>query len=367
MKQKKPFRLFLFLSVFSIPLFSQTRPHTGAGSYEKEMTALRTTIEKNFFDSSSGYYKEWPGKDQPRHPYTYLWSLCALFQAGNEIEKIEPGAKLLQPLLVDIRDYYDPAPPQPGYADYIRKFTGGERYYDDNQWLGITALDAFSRTKQKIWLQLGKEIYTFMMTGYDTVLSGGLYWKENQKTSKNTCSNGPGILVALQLYQATKEKKYLDTALLLYEWTNKKLQAPSGLYYDNISIKDGRISKPVLSYNTGTMLQSNIYLYESTGNGKYLKRAKAIADSSLPFFYGGEHFRDAYWFNAVLLRAYQHLLKYDKDKRYILAFKKCLDNALHTDRNAQGLFAEKGKTLDLVAHGGMLEILARFAWLEKNK
>ena len=143
-------------------------------------------------------------------------------------------------------------------------------------------------------------------------------------SSKNTCSNGPGVLVAIQLYQATKDKNYLDAALKIFNWTNAKLQAPSGLYWDNIRTKDGSISKPILSYNTGTMLQSNLYLYESTGDKKYLKDANAIADSSLTYFYGKDKFRDNYWFNAVLLRAYQHLLKYNKDTKYIVGFKNAL-------------------------------------------
>jgi hypothetical protein len=359
------FSFLLLTNLLSDKTPGQDRVSTGTGSYQKELAALKSAIDRNFYDSAAGYYKEWPGADQPRHPYTYLWSLCALFQADNEIEKLEPHAKLLQPLLSMIRDYEDPAPPQPGFADYIRKFTGGERYYDDNQWLGITALDAYARTKDSTYLSLGHEIYTFMMTGYDTVLSGGLYWKENRKTSKNTCSNGPGILVALQLYEATKDHSYLDTALLLYRWVNKTLKAPSGLYYDNMTIK-GRISTPILSYNTGTMLESNLYLYECTDDKSYLQQAVSIADSSLPYFYGGIRFRDSYWFNAVLLRGYQHLLRYDKDTKYILGFKKCLDYALQNEKNDQELFAEKGKDLDLVAHGGMLEMLARFAWMEKQ-
>jgi predicted alpha-1,6-mannanase (GH76 family) len=71
-----------------------------------------------------------------------------------------------------------------------------------------------------------------MMNGFDTLSGGGLYWEEDHKTSKNTCSNGPAILILLQLYNITKEKPYLDTALLLYNWVNKYLQASNGLYYD---------------------------------------------------------------------------------------------------------------------------------------
>jgi len=369
---KNSLLLALFLLSVSTSLLAGKNDKTKNDFYKKAMKSQQIAIQKNFYDNASGYYfvELEPSKRETKHGYfrnyTYLWSLCALFQASNEIEKIVPGEKLMLPMLANINYYYNPAPPKPGYTDYIMKLKPGERYYDDNQWIGITSLDAYARTKKKSYLTLGKSMYDFMMTAYDKVLGGGLYWVETSKGSKNTCSNGPGVLVALQMYQATKEKSYLDTALLIFNWTNKNLQAPSGLYYDNIGTKDGKVDKVTLSYNTGTMLQSNIYLYEITRNKKYLKDAIEIADASLPYFYGDIKFRDGYWFNAVMLRAYQHLLKYDKDTKYILGFKKCLDHALLKERNEQGLFIGKEGVYNLVEQGGMLEILARYAWLEKH-
>jgi len=363
---KKTSYSLLFALLLSNLVFAQKNARTNSGYYKKEMKALQAVIQKNFYDSAAGYYKETAIHENGENPYSYLWPICALYQASNEIEKVEPGKQVLSPMLKIIGDYYDPAPPKPGYASYILKFKGGDRFYDDNQWIGITSLDAFTRLKDKKFLSLGQDIYNYMMTGYDTVLTGGIYWQENKKISKNTCSNGPGILVALQLYQATNNKSYLDTALLIYNWVNKYLKTPSGLYWDNIGIADHKIGKATFSYNTGTMLQSNVYLYECTKDEKYLKEAIAIADSSMPYFYGSKKFRDSYWFNAVLLRGYQHLLKYNKDLKYILAFKDCLDNALKSERNEQGLFMGKDKPQDLVAHGGMLEILARYALLENR-
>jgi rhamnogalacturonyl hydrolase YesR len=154
--------------------------------------------------------------------------------------------------------------------------------------------------------------------------------------------------------------------LKIFDWTNAKLQAPSGLYWDNIRTKDGSIAKQMYSYNTGTMLQSNLFLYECTGEAKYLQNASALADSSLTYFCGKERFRDNYWFNAVLLRAYQHLLKYNNDTKYILGFKRCLDNTLKNNKNTQSLFTGRDGVLNLVEQGGMLEMLARFAWLERE-
>ena len=333
--------------------------------YYKEMKQLQSAIQKNFYDNAAGYYKEAVTPKPGENPYSYLWPICAMYQAANEIEVVEKETGLVDPMLRIIGDYYDPAPPAPGYASYIMKFKGGDRFYDDNQWIGITSMDAYSRTKEQKHLAIGKEIYMYMMTGFDTVLNGGLYWQENKKISKNTCSNGPGIILALQLYQATKQKTYLDTALLLYNWVNKNLRTPSGLYYDNMSVKDQKITTWTFSYNTGTMLQSSIYLYECTGEKKYLQQAIAIADSSLTFFYGKGKFRDDYWFNAVLLRGYQHLLRYNKDLKYIKGFKRCLDEAIANNKHTSGLFG-KEHPLHLVPQGGMLEILARFAWFEQK-
>ncbi|MCC8424745.1 glycoside hydrolase family 76 protein [Mucilaginibacter sp. UR6-11] len=363
---KKLLIVALFLAAFSNLVSAQN------GFYRKEMRSLDAAIQKNFYDKTSGYYfvvldpAQRENKNGYLREYSYLWSFCAMYQAANEIEKLEPKVNRMAPLLKIMNAYYSPAPPKPGYTDYIMKLKPGERYYDDNEWIGITALDAYARKHQKADLALGKAMYAFIMTGYDQVLGGGIYWKEGSTESKNTCSNGPGVLVALQLYQATKNRAYLDTALKIFNWTNAKLQAPSKLYYDNIRVKDGSISKPILSYNTGTMLESNVYLYEITGNKKYLADANEIADASLTYFYGGNKFRDDYWFNAVLLRAYQHLLKYNKDTKYILGFKKCLDNTLKADKNEKGLFTGRDGVKNLVDHGGMLEILARYAWLEKH-
>lgn len=340
--------------------------------YKNEMQSLQAAIEKNFHDSISGYYfvELNPDKRETKfghkREYSWLWALCAMFEATNEVEKVIPDVNMVDPIFENIGNYYDTTDPKPGYGEYIIKLQPGQRYYDDNQWIGIAGLEIYKRTGNEKYLNLGKEMYDFMMTAYDTTLGGGLYWREGDYETKNTCSNGPGILVALKLYEATKEKGYLDTALMLYNWTNEKLQTPSGLFYDNIKTKDGSLGTHQFSYNTGTMLQSNVYLFEITGEQKYLDKALSMADSSLAFFYGRKKFRDDYWFNAVLLRGYQHLLKHHNDTKYILGFKNCLDNILKENKNNLGLFEGRDGIKNLVAHGGMLEILARFAQMENE-
>ena len=337
--------------------------YTQAKDYTQEMLGLDKAIETHFFIDSAGYYKETAEPEKDSRKVSFLWPLCAMLQANNEMEKLAPDKDLLSHTFRIIQKYYNQLPPAPGYASYSMQYGGGDRFYDDNQWIGIAAMDAFARTKDTKWLTTGKEIYRFMMTAYDSAAGGGLYWQEGDKRTKNTCSNGPGIILALQLYQATKEKPYLDTALLLYNWVNANLRSPEGLYYDNINLVKKSIDRKFYSYNTGTMLQSAVYLYECTNDAKYLQEATTIANSSLPAFITNSRFNDDYWFHAVLLRGYEHLLKYNTDKKYINAFKTRVDEALSGNRDGNGLMGKK-HTLNLVAQGGMLEILARLAGMK---
>ncbi|WET02210.1 glycoside hydrolase family 76 protein [Flavobacterium sp. YJ01] len=371
-KRKGSILLFAAIVLFSSFSFIKRSEKPKNDFYKKEMESLNVAIENNFHDKASGYYfvDLDPAKRETKfghkREYSWLWALCAMFEASNEIEKVDKKANLVDGIFNSMQPYYDPSPPKPGYGEYIVKLSKGQRYYDDNQWIGITALDIYERTGKKSYFDLGKSMYDFMMTASDNALGGGLYWRENDFETKNTCSNGPGIIVALKMYKATKDKKYLENAIKIYDWTTQKLQTPSGLFYDNIKVKDETIGETVFSYNTGTMLQSSVYLYELTGDKKYLEKANKMAESSLDYFYKSGKFRDGYWFNAVLLRGYMHLLKYNKDLKYISGFKKCLDNAIKDNKNAKGLFEADNGEYNLVEHGGMLEILARFAHLEEQ-
>lgn len=269
----------------------------------------------------------------------------------------------MQPVMKAIDQYYTKTSPAPAYQSYIEK---SSRFYDDNQWIAIAYLDAYSRTKNKVYFNRAKEIYTWLLTGYDEKTGGGLYWKEDEKTSKNTCSNGPNILVSLGLYQATEEKKYLDTALMVYNWTNKTLRGPDGIYFDAIKVSSLKIDSATYTYNTGTMLESNVLLYKITKNEKYLKEAKFIATAAEKRFYKNGKLPDHYWFNAVLLRGYLALYSVEKNASRLALFINDAERVWKTERDERNLL---GKETDknLLQQAGILEIYARLATLNLTK
>ena len=285
--------------------------------YKGRVDTLVNNIYQYFYDSSNALFYETNKVAAGEKPHSYLWPLCALIQAANEAEILNPGKDYMTPVIKAIDQYYSTVPPLPAYQAYVTKEEKDSRFFDDNQWIALACIDAYNRTKKQQYLDIVQRIYSFMMTGYDTAAGGGLYWKEGDKTTKNTCSNGPGILVALQLYTITSRQKYLDTALILYNWVNSHLQSPEGVYYDNIKIPSLKIDSAVYTYNTGTMLQANVLLYNITKEIKYLQEAQRISKAAEMIFYKNKKLPGNYWFNAVLLRGYVELYKVDKNKEQL--------------------------------------------------
>ncbi|RFS26987.1 glycoside hydrolase [Chitinophaga silvatica] len=339
---------------------------TAQSNKEKALLILQS-VNQFLYEPASGLYIQTSDRTMNHNSHADLWSVCGMIQATNELERIDNGKAYMKPVIHAINQYYDSQAPAPGYASYIVKEGREDRYYDDNQWIGIAYMDAYSRTRNKWYLTKGIEIYRFMMTGYDNVTGGGIYWKENDKTTKNTRSNGPGILLAIQLYEATHQKSYLDTAVSLYNWVNQYLHSADGLYWDAIKpAENKRIDSALYAYNAGSMLQASVKLYHLTKKNQYLKAAQQIAESSYQHFFYRTKVKASYWFNAVLLRGFEALYKTDLNLKYINAMQEYADWVWERERdrstNMVGVRPEK----ELLGQAGMIEIYARLAAMARK-
>lgn len=331
--------------------------------YARRIHLLYQGIDHKLKDHKTGLFYETTDSIKKENLHSWLWPLCALIQGTNQMEVLEPAKNYMLPVEQAIDQYYNNKPPFPGYQDYITKERLSSRFYDDNQWVAIAYLDAYHRNHKKKYLEVSKMIYNFMIGGMDAAAGGGLYWKEGDKTTKNTCSNGPAILVALQLYQITKQPQYLNKALEIYKWTNKYLQSPEGLYYDNIKIPSLEIGKALYTYNTGTMLQSNELLYEITKDKKYLSEAERIALAGKSQFFKNGRLPGEYWFNAVMFRGYEELYKVDKNKGWISFFAEDAEGIWNTERDANDMVGTK-PAKRLIDQAAMIEIYSRLQELK---
>jgi rhamnogalacturonyl hydrolase YesR len=335
-----------------------------AQDYSIRIKLLQQSIDNKLKDSKQGLYYETTDSIQKENPHSWLWPLCAYIQAANEMEVLEPGKQYMLPVEQAIDQYYSAKPPHPAYQDYVVKERLSSRFYDDNQWIAIAYLDAYNRNHKKKYLQVSEMICRFMLGGLDTVAGGGIYWKEGDKTTKNTCSNGPGILVLLQLYKVIHKAEYLKTALDIYQWTNAHLQSPEGTYWDNIQTSTLKIGNAIFTYNTGTMLQSNVLLYQITKDRKYLAQAERIAKAGREYFFkNGRLPNGNYWFNAVMLRGYEELYKVDKDKAWINFYQQDGDAIWNAERDANNMLGPN-TSKKLIDQAAMIEIYARLQQLK---
>jgi mannose/cellobiose epimerase-like protein (N-acyl-D-glucosamine 2-epimerase family) len=193
-----------------------------------------------------------------------------------------------------------------------------DRYYDDNVWIVLALAETFEATRDSLYLDRAEATFRFVMSGEDDRLGGGIYWKENERTSKNTCINAPAVVAALRLYQLTGKGDYLETAQRLYDWTRARLQDPEdGLFWDNIKL-DGTIDRKKYSYNSALMIRANSLLHALTSEPRYLAEARRIARSAEGQWVDPETggIADGGRFAHMLLEAFLALHQQDPDPRW---------------------------------------------------
>ena len=299
-------------------------------------------------DYKAGYLAS---EDQARpNPYSYLWPFSGTLSAVNTIleEDASYRSVLDNRVLPGLAEYLDTTRMPAAYASYINTAPASDRFYDDNVWLGIDFCDIYEATGDKKYLAQAEMIWKFIESGTDDVLGGGIYWCEQKKYSKNTCSNAPGTVYALKLYAATGDSRYLEQGKRLYAWTKEHLlDTGDGLYFDNVSL-DGNIGRAKFAYNSGQMVQAGALLYKATGDESYLKDAQRTAAASYDYFFeeftpeGGEAFRiirkGNVWFSAVMVRGLVELYRIDGNATYVDAVQRSLDYAWDHARDGHGLF-----------------------------
>ena len=388
----------LLFAICTVSLFScSPREGTGIDSNLQRAQLTLDSLYQNYSASNTNLLREsYPfdntftatylaSQEQANIPnqFSYLWPYSGTFSAVNALFEATNDKKYQEILdtkvLPGLEEYFDQKRNPPAYASYINTAPESDRFYDDNVWLGIDFTDTYMMTKEQKYLDKAKLIWTFVASGIDDKLDGGIYWCEQKKESKNTCSNAPGSVFALKLFEATKDSTYFHQGKELYEWTKKHLQDSSDyLYYDNVRL-DGKIGEAKYPYNSGQMMQSAALLYKLTKNQTYLTDAQNIAKSAYNYFFTdfttaeGEQFRllkkNDIWFIAVMFRGFAELYHLDNDKIYITAFQNNLDYAWNSMREVNGLFNTdwSGKQKDdkkwLLTQAAMVEMYGRLAQL----
>ncbi len=241
--------------------------------------------------------------------------------------------------------------------------SGGDRYYDDNGWLGLALVRHHELTGDPGLLRLAERVFSFVVSGWSTETTwevpGGIRWKEPMTNrSRNTCVNGPAAELALRLHDTTGDAAYLDQARRIYDWARRALLRGDGLYVDQIA-PDGTRNPTIWSYNQGSMIGAGVLLARQTADPSFLDHAVATAAAYVGGFSVAQLVTQDPAFNAVFFRNLLTLDRERPDPRYrSLAF----DYGAHMwefERLRHGLFAGQGSPLNNAA--AMVQIYALLA------
>jgi hypothetical protein len=309
----------------------------GYGRADKDAARARAAygaMERTYFDSGSGDYRQTPRGRVGSHAWPFSQALAATIEVGRLRGSGSLARRAVRSRLrkLDSRfrahGVYHAAP-------------GSAVYWDDNEWIAQDMLDWDSlRASRSARLKAG-EIFRAVTNAWDNdstkVCPGGVQWTDARgNDDRNTVSTANGAVVGLRLYLLTRRTSYLQWSQRMIGWVDQCLHDPDGLYADNVG-GDGKIDRTEWSYNQGAMLAAYRLLYRATGNRADLTRAEAIADATL-HAYRGRWSHEPTAFAAIFFRRLLDLAADDGRARYVAAAQHYAENLWQSPRRQ--LFAQ---------------------------
>jgi len=247
--------------------------------------AALAEIRRDFYDPSTGFYSQ-SATEKGKSGPSFCWGSGVLLSALNAAAKYNPAkyALWLTSYADSMAAYWNASPPVAGF-DASPNSIQPDRYYDDNEWMVRDLANANQITQNSQYLKEAEDSAKFVWSGFSNDLGGGIFWHEQSKTSKNTCSNAPAADAFAQLYTLTNNRNYLDRAVSAYDWAHTNLRDPqTSLYWDSKNV-NGTIGKTFWSYNTAMMIESASRLFSIRQDEKYRLQALQAESAAIEHWF----------------------------------------------------------------------------------
>ena len=217
--------------------------------------------------------------------------------------------------------YLRPGVALPAYDSAVRPplGPGGDRFYDDNAWIGLDLVRQHHITGADDALVRARRVFDFLVGGWDgdptSPRPGGVTWVESAgNTDRNTVSTAPAAQLGYLLCSVEHDLGVREWADRMLGWVHTAMRDPAdGLYWDHVDAT-GAVERTKWSYNQGNVIAAELahHRLEAAARGPSvalgsgpLARAEAVATAALDR-YDAE---PAGWaaqglpFNAVFVRA----------------------------------------------------------------
>jgi hypothetical protein len=368
-----------------------------------------TAMRRHFLRDDGLYRRD----GQPRWPgmAAHLWPTARAFVAAVDLLGVRRELRLgfdaaseVAAHLRALEAYWDGGADQPAYAsDVIGSRFGGDRYYDDNAWVGLGLVQLERLRPGRGHAQRARALFQFAAHGWDArpdaPSPGGVFWVEQSRPTlgtgvvnhdRNVVSNAPNAQLGLHLAELAAAASATDGASAtngagathrphdyarahdMYAWVNVTLDAgraagapATGLFFDKLR-GDGTLDETLWTYNQGSMIGANVLLARQADAGApYLARAEAIAAKALGY-YGATYDARPAAFNAILFRNLLQLHAATGDGalreriRSAMSAYAGLAWAARRDRHDRFRFRQGGPTL--LDQSAMVQVYALLAW-----
>jgi hypothetical protein len=345
-------------------------------------------------DQSGLYAGDYP---QTGNHYSFLWPFSRALAGTITLAGI-PSALLgglsyqadVADRLAGLAHYWDGS----GYESYppMPYGAGGDKYYDDQAWIGLATAQNYAITGDPTSLADAKNVFNFVYpggwagtAGFDP---GGIYWVQqgvgvgasNHSRTANSTAPNAEIALLLENFDPANATVYDAGASAMYGWVNQYLYnvqpnpnydpSQPALIFDSVTPAGNAINKTLYTYNQGTMIAANVREYLKTGNSAYLSAAEAIASTSLSTFNESYYLTHSAAFNAIFFRGLLVLYSATRDaalqSQIIQTIRTYAEDAWNDYRTPEGLFkfpyVSPVANYQLLDQGAMLQIYSMLAW-----
>jgi hypothetical protein len=284
------------------------------------------------FGNADGSYRRDEGRVRLPGSRAHLWPFIRALVATLDLAGVAPappaGFDAEAAIALRMRElerYWNPPTPSVSSAssapaayasDPPGTWFGGDRYYDDNAWVGLALVQLERMRPGAGRLDRAQALWRFAARGWadDPAAAhpGGVFWVEQGRGAgrgnhdRNAVSTAPNAQLALHL-QALGALTPADLSPVdpgrMCAWVTSALDAGGdgdGLFWDKIR-GDGTVDRARWSYNQGAMIGLHVLLARR-GAAEHLARAERIARRALIHYAGGGLERQPPAFNAIFLR-----------------------------------------------------------------
>lgn len=207
-------------------------------------------IRRDYYLPKTKLYSERPDKKQP----AFNWGVGVMLSALNAASKYDPKYR---PWL---REYADASRVywNKGGYDVLPTPKPLDRYYDDNAWMALALIETYEVLGDKKYLEWAKGALDFALEG--EAKDGGIYWRESDKASRNTCSTAPTAVACfrlgerlgagrgLRLPSQPRGVQYCTAGERLEIWLRRNLLDKDNLPWDSLD-NNGKFDHTKWSYN----------------------------------------------------------------------------------------------------------------------